>query len=43
MIEQVRRDRPVIDDRVTPVVELDPFGEELGAQPVRLASDWVDP
>ena len=35
-------DRAAVDDRVAPVVELDPLGEQLGAQPVAVAGDRVD-
>ena len=40
--EQLGRDLCLIEDRVTPVVEPDQLGEQLGAQAVGLAHDRVD-
>ena len=42
MFEQVRRDRTIVDDRVTPVIEDYPLGEQLGAEAMGLASDRID-
>src|SRR3954462_6283942 len=41
VLAQLRRDLVVEDDRIAPVVELDPLGEELGAQAVPVAGDRV--
>ena len=40
--EQLLGDRAAVDDRVAPVVELDPLGEQLGAEAVPGAGDRVD-
>ena len=40
--EQLLRDRAAVDDRIAPLVELDPLREQLGAQPVAGAGDRVD-
>ena len=39
---KVNGDRYRVDDRVTPVVEADELGQQLGAQPVPIARDGVD-
>src|SRR2546427_3310395 len=40
--DEILGDRPGIDDRIAPLVEGDPLGEELRAKSVRLACDRVD-
>src|SRR3954469_2430720 len=41
-LDELRRDRVRVDDRVAPVVEADVLGQQLGAQPVAVAHDRID-
>jgi hypothetical protein len=42
-VGHARTARCFVDDRIAPLVERDPLGEQLRAHPVRLARDRVDP
>ena len=42
MLEELIRDRSLIDDRIAPFVEDDPLWKELGAKTVGLTSDRID-
>src|SRR4051794_18160529 len=41
--DQLTWDRLAVDDRIAPLVELDPLREQLGAQAMAGAGDRVDP
>jgi hypothetical protein len=42
VLDQLQWELRIVEDRVAPLVQPDPFGEQLGAQPVRDAIDPVD-
>lgn len=42
MLDQAGRNLAGRDDRVAPIVEVDHFGEQLGAKPVTIAADPVE-
>ena len=42
MLEEVIRDRGLIDDRIAPLVEDDPLWKELGAETVGLTGDRIN-
>jgi hypothetical protein len=42
VLRQLARDGSGVDDGIAPVVDSDPFREELGAEAVALARDRID-